>query len=142
MTNEADYAAFDEVHGKGDKLYAAIFSNVDSKFYSIKGKTIKESKEDLSVGDFKIFYPEDTEILYLILDKVHVLFGKNYSSESLKTFMGILNKLESSKKSSDELEVEFLIPNFRFKRKWFKDYLIRIDQLKFNMEKIFSNDRS
>ena len=128
-----EYADFEEFHGNGEKVYLAIHC-LDSKIYKILGNNISEAKSDRIVGDYEVYFPEDKCLLYLHMNKVHTMVGRKVSDETLATFVGILNKLDTDEDAP--LEVEFLSPKFKNKYAWHEDYQKMLEKIMDNMRKL------
>jgi hypothetical protein len=132
-----NYTSFENVHGNGDMLYMALYNNVAEKIYEIDDELVIERAEDMKVGDFMLYFPKDTSIIYLAISgKVYVLFGRYYSKKSFSSFLGILGCLEKGRET--ELELKILTPKFNKRQKWHKVYMDKIENLKTTMTSMLS----
>ena len=114
------------INTKTDSIFLAIKNVIDITIYSINDNKITIKKPDSKIDNFDIYYPKKKGLLYLVLDEVIVIFGKNFSIKSLKNFVGILDKLENS-------TLNILIPPIK-DVSWFKSYEKRLKAVAKNME--------
>ena len=132
-SKEVEFITPEEIWAKNEYIFVAKKNTIEVKIYKIDGIEIEEKDSDMKVTDFDVFFPKPTEILYFVLDEVVVLFGKEFTDASLKTLVGILNKL-------DNMVVNILKPSIKNEPDWFSDYEKRLIKVAGNMETFLGQD--
>ena len=132
-SKEVEFITPEEIWAKNEYIFVAKKNTIEVKIYKIDGTDIEEKDSDMKVTDFDVFFPKPTEILYFVLDEVVVLFGKDFTDESLSTLVGILNKL-------DNMVVNILKPSIKNEPDWFSDYEKRLITVAGNMETFLGQD--
>lgn len=132
-SKEIEFITPEEIWAKNEYIFVAKKNTIEVKIYKIDGVIIEEKDADMKVSDFDVFFPKPNDILYFVLDEVVVLFGKDFTDESLSTLVGILNKL-------DNMVVNILRPSIKNPPDWFADYEQRLIKVAANMETFLGND--
>jgi hypothetical protein len=132
-SKEVEFITPEEIWAKNEYIFVAKKNTIDVKIYKIDGTSIEEKDADMQVTDFDVYFPKPKEVLYFVLDEVVVLFGKDFTDESLATLVGILNKL-------DNMVVNILKPSIKKEPKWFPDYEKRLVKVAHNMETFLGQD--
>lgn len=124
---EVEFISPEEIWARNEYIFIAKKDSIDTKIYRIDAKVVDEKESDMKISDFDVYFPKKPEILYFVLDEIVVLFGKEFSDESLATLVGILNKF-------DDMVVNILKPSIKKEPKWYPDYVSRIEKIAGNME--------
>ncbi|MHA2093041.1 MAG: hypothetical protein ACW98F_00160 [Candidatus Hodarchaeales archaeon] len=104
----------EEVYAK-KTLFMAKRSTIEEKIYGIfEGKIEERKKPDMHVGEFDIFEPRTGEILYMIANRVIVLFDKEFNKANTTAFVGVTSKLK--------LPIIVLEPPIATRAKWYIKY--------------------
>lgn len=82
-----------------NSIYIAIVNSIDTKVHCLKdsnieGKSLRievDSNEDKE-KKYKLYFPEEGEILYIVLDEIICIVGKNISEKTLDKFKDIVKK--------------------------------------------------